>query len=114
MSLTLSSPSRMDVKLDPKKGAAVEIAGKIDRLEGTTGEVQITLTGLPPGITVAPLNVKADAKDFQLKLNLPVTTQPGEIKGLKLTSSIVPDPKQPNQRVRAKDVELTLNVNVTK
>jgi hypothetical protein len=35
---------------------------------------------------------------------------PAEIKGVKLTGALAPDPKQPNNRVRSRDVELTLVV----
>ena len=38
----------------------------------------------------------------------------GELKGLKLTGTFPPDPKQPNQRIRSRDVTLTLNVQTGK
>jgi len=41
---------------------------------------------------------------------LPATLAAGEYKGLKLSASGMPDPKQPNIRVKSREVELALVV----
>jgi hypothetical protein len=45
---------------------------------------------------------------------LPPNVPVGEIKGLKVGASAAPDPKQPAQRVKSRDVEVTLVVKATK
>jgi len=110
IAVKLPAPNRVDVKLDPKMATAIEIAGTIERLPGVTGDVQVTLAGQPAGVQAPPITVKDGTNDFRLKVTIPPNTAAGETRGLKLSGSIVPDPKQPNQRVRARDVELTLNI----
>ena len=50
-----------------------------------------------------------DQTKFAVRLNLPPTTPSGEVT-LKLSASVAPDLKQPNVRVKGRDVELVLNV----
>ena len=87
----------------------IKVDGKIERREGLTGEVVVTLAGLPAGISAGAITIKADAADFSINLVVPATARPGEIKGLTLFATAA-DPKQPNNRLRSRDVELTLNV----
>jgi hypothetical protein len=103
-------PPRIEAKRDPKTGLTAEIRGKVERREGFTGEVDLALTGLPPGGRADPVKLKAGETAFVVKVVLPPTAPAGEIPGLKLTGSVVPDPKQPAVRVRSRDVELTLAV----
>jgi hypothetical protein len=104
----LDGPHRLEAVLDPKKGTTVKIQGKIERLDGLKADVTVTLTGLPAGAKADPLTVKADATAFTLNVVLPPTIAAGEIKGLKLSGSYAPDAKQPNQRVRSQETEVTL------
>ena len=66
------------------------------------------LTGLPAGAKADPVTVKADATEFAVNVASACHDPAGEIKGLKLSGSGAPDAKQPNVRVRSRDVELTL------
>jgi hypothetical protein len=106
----LDGPNRIEAQLDSKKGTTVKIQGKIERLQGSKGDVTVELTGLPPGAKAAPITVKADATDFTLNVVLPATVPAGEIKGLKLIGSLPPEfPQgQPNVRVRSQEVPVTL------
>jgi hypothetical protein len=106
VALALDGPARIDAK----PGAAVEVAGTVERADDFKGDVTVTLTGLPAGLTVPPVTVKAADAAFRVKFTLPPATKPGELTGVKLTATVVPDPKQPNARVRSRDVELTLNI----
>lgn len=108
--VSLEGAPRIDVLLDAKKGATLKVAGKIERREGLKGDVAVTLTGLPPGAKADAVTVKGDATTFALSVVLPPNVPAGEIKGLKLGASAAPDPKQPAQRVKSHDVELTLVV----
>ena len=107
--LQLTSPPRIEAKLDKAAGAMVKIEGKIERREGLTGEVVVTLAGLPPGASAPPVTIKADAVDFAVTVAVPANARPGETKGLTLFATAA-DPKQPNIRLRSRDVDLTLNV----
>ena len=101
--------AKIDAKLDAKTGTTVEVSGSVERLNGFAGDVTVTLTGLPPSVPApAPLTVKAADTDFAFKLTIPPTAPVGETK-LKL-SATAPDPKQPNVRVKGRDVEAVLNV----
>jgi hypothetical protein len=108
LAVSLDGAARVEVLLDAKTGATVKVQGKIERREGLTGDVALTLTGLPPGASAAPVTVKAADAAFVLTVVLPVNTTAGEIGGLKLSATAAADAKQPNVRVRSRDVELTL------
>jgi hypothetical protein len=96
--------------LDAKKPAMLEVKGTVQRLNGFAGDIAVSLTGVPPGVSVpAPVNVKAGETAFTVKVALPTTTPPGEVK-LKLSASAAPDAKQPNVRVKGRDIEVVLNV----
>jgi hypothetical protein len=101
---------RIEAKLDAKTGVTVPVKGKVERREGLTGDVTLTLTGLPPGARADPVTVKAGVNDFSLSVILPPNVPAGEVKGLKLTGTAVADPKQPNVRVSSRAVEVTLVV----
>lgn len=104
----LAGSPRIDVPFDAKKGAKVTLKGTIQRHESLTSEVALAVAGLPAGAKAAPVNLKAGVNDFTLSIALPPNVPPGEIKGLKLSGSAAPDPKQPNVRVRSRDVDVTL------
>jgi hypothetical protein len=110
--LTLEGTGRIEAKLDPKTGATIPVKGKVERREGLTGDVVLTLTGLPPGARADAVTVKAGVNDFTLNVILPANVPPGEVKGLKLAGTAAPDVKQPNVRIRSREVELTLVVQV--
>lgn len=84
------------------------IKGKVERKEGLKAEVGVTLGGLPPGAKASPAILKAGTTDFTIYLTLPPNISAGEIKGLKLSATAAPDAKQPNVRVRSKELEITL------
>jgi len=105
-----AASARVEAKRDPKANVTVEIAGRLERREGATGDVQLTLTGLPPGIPAVPVTtVKADATTFAIKVTVPPNQPVGETP-LKLSGTIAASPQQPNVRVRSREVELTLAV----
>ncbi len=108
--VSLDGSARLETTLNPTMAVTVKLTGKIDRREGLTGDVALTLTGLPPGVTAAAVTVKASDTAFALNVVLPPGTQPGEITGLKLSGTAVADPKQPNVRVASRDVDVTLVV----
>lgn len=108
----LEGTGRIEAKRDAKTGTAFKIKGKVERREGLSGDVALSLTGLPSGGRAGAVTVKAGATAFALEVILPPNVPPGEVKGLKLFGTAAPDPKQPNVRVRSREVAVTLVVQV--
>ncbi len=108
IAVKLDGPNRVETAFDAKKGATIKLQGKIERREGLKADVLLALAGLPTGAKAEVVTVKADATAFSLAVTFPPTIAAGEIAGVKLSGSYVPDAKQPNARVRSRDVELTL------
>ncbi len=67
-----SAATQFAVPLDAKTGAEVKLAGKVERRGGFKGDVTVSLAGVPAGIAVPTVVVKADKTDFQLSLKFPV------------------------------------------
>lgn len=109
LAVQLSGAAQIEVALDPKQGTTVPITGKIERRDGLTGDVQVTLAGLPGGARADVVTVKADATEFAVNLILPAGLAAGEIKGLKLSAN-APAMNNAGLRIRSRDVELLLKV----
>jgi hypothetical protein len=110
----LDGPPRIEAAVNPKAPTAVKIAGQVERKEGLTSDVTLTLAGLPPGASAPPVVLKGGATAFTLNVALPANQATGEIKGLKLTATAPADPKAPNIVARSREVELTLVVMAAK
>ncbi|MBM4067378.1 MAG: hypothetical protein FJ271_00325 [Planctomycetes bacterium] len=110
----LVGPPRLEKVLDPKKETIVKIAGLVERKEGLKSDVTVELKGLPPGTRAGAVNVKAGTTAFTIDLVLPPNLTSGEFRELRLSGTAVVDPKQPNVRVRSREVELTLVVKAGK
>lgn len=104
--VNLEGPPKRDVVLDPKM-PVYSLKGTIQRVDDMKGDVVVQLAPLPPGVTAAPVTVKAADTAFELKITLPPT--PGELGGMKLSANAA-DPGQPNVRLRSRDVDVTLNI----
>lgn len=97
-------------KLDPKKPTIVEVKGTLVRSEGFAGDAAVTLAGLPAGIAAPQAAVKASETALTIKLTIPPNFKPGEHRGIKLSANAATDPKQPNVRVKSRDVALMLKI----
>ena len=96
------------IKIDPKTGATLELAGKVERLEGAVGDLALTVAGLPPGIAAPPaITVKNGATGFKFALKFPPTFKPGEYPGLKISATGKPFGPL---LVRSRDASVTLKV----
>ncbi len=106
IALKLTTPA--PVKLDTKTGATLELIGKVERLEGAKGDVTVTLTGLPAGVTApTTVTVKAAETEFKFALKFPAGFKAGDFAGLKFSASGKPfDTVQ----VKSRDVEVTVKV----
>ncbi|MBW8883282.1 MAG: hypothetical protein JF612_00600, partial [Planctomycetia bacterium] len=71
-------------------GEVGKLAGKINRSNGYTQPVVVTLDGLPKGYTAPQVLVPGDKSDFELPLTFSYSTKPGELKGAKLIGLAAP------------------------
>jgi hypothetical protein len=104
----LDGAARITAAVDPKKGGTVKIQGQVERREGLTGDVALSLTGLPAGARADAATVKTGTTAFAFNVILPPNQAPRELRGLKLFGTAAADAKQPNVRVRSREIELTL------
>lgn len=51
-----------------ERGGTVSLTVRVERVEGFAEEVVVTITGLPPGVTAAPLTIPKDKPDGPLTL----------------------------------------------
>ncbi len=109
IAVKLSGPTTIEQTLDPKAGAVVKFTGKIERLAGFKGDVNLTLTGQPGGVAITNAAAKADQTDFALELRFPVNFVAGEVKGIKLIATGPADPLSGNQTIRT-EVELIVKL----
>jgi hypothetical protein len=76
------------IKLAAKAPTPVQLTGKIERLEGSAGDVTVTLADLPAGITgTLTATVKAGATDFKFPLTAAPTTKPDDYPAVKISAS---------------------------
>ncbi len=106
--LKLNPPA--PAKLDARAGASLELTGTVERIEGATGDVTLTLAGLPSGVTATPASVvvKASEKQFKFALKVPANFKPGDFPGLKISGT--GRPFGGNLNVRTRDMEVTMKV----
>lgn len=107
--LVYAGPAKAQAKLDPKTGASFKVAGKIERLEGMAGEVAVSASGLPAGVPVPKIVVKADQTDFELEFKFPATTPAGELVGIKLFATGKMTPQSP---LEVRSVEAPVAVEI--
>ena len=106
IALKLTAPA--PVKLDAKTGATLELTGQVERLEGAKGDVTVTLTGLPAGVTApATVTVKAAETEFKFALKFPAGFKVGDFAGLKFSASGKPFD---TVEVKSRVAELTVKV----
>jgi hypothetical protein len=68
--------TQLQALLDAKTGAEIKLTGKIERRGGFKGDVTVSLAGVPAGIAIPSVVVKADKSDFVLPLRFPATLKP--------------------------------------
>ncbi|MBT4865394.1 MAG: hypothetical protein HON53_09780, partial [Planctomycetaceae bacterium] len=108
IAVALNAAPKLTAQLDDKAGATVKLVGKVQRRGGQQGDVTVTLTGLPGGIAVPKVVVKANQTGFQLPIKFPANFKPASITGVKLFGTGKMDPKGPV--VRSEEVAVTINL----
>ena len=75
--------------LDLKAGATVELTVKLARKPGFTAKVPLIFTGLPAGVTAAPLEVPENVSELKITFKAEPTTAPGESRVLLVGRSVI-------------------------
>lgn len=104
-----AGPATFESPIDPKTGAVLKLVGKLNRLADFKGDVNLALTGQPPGVAIKNTVVKADQSDFELELKFPANFAAGDVKGIKLTATGPPDPLSGNQPIKT-EMELVVKL----
>lgn len=110
--IKLAGPIPLDASLDPKTGAVVKVTGTLERLAGYTGDVTLSVTGLPAGVASANVVVKAADTAFTVEVRIPANFAGTEIPDLKLIATGPPDPQSGN--IPVKSIESAVAIKVTK
>lgn len=109
LQVSYAGPTPLQAKLDAKAGVTVKLTGKVERRFGLAGDVTVSVVGLPAGIAVPKVPVKADQTDFELELKFPANQPPGMLGSLALFVTGKMTPQSP-QEVRSADVPVPLEL----
>lgn len=96
--------------LDPKAATTVNFMGRVERRGDFTGDVTIAATGQPGGVKIDNVVVKSGASDFTVAVVFPPKFAAGDVGGIKLTASGVPDTARPNPPVRTREIALSIKL----
>ena len=88
--LTAEGAATMPIVLDAKTGAALTLAGSIERFQNFPGDVTVTLVGLPAGITAPSVVLKPKGDKFKLEFKLPPNFAAARLEGVKISASLAP------------------------
>jgi hypothetical protein len=105
-----STPARIAAVIDAKAGATVTIAGKVNRLAGMKQDVTVSLVGLPAGIAVPKVVVKADQTDYKLEVKFAATFKPVELPGIRLFAT---GKMRANAPIAVRSEEVALTIQLT-
>ncbi len=91
-------------------GPTGTVSGKVERAAGFALPVNISLGGLPEGVSAPTVTLTAEQSEFQFPLTLPFGTAAGELKDVKLTAVSLTDPKDPKSVFRLAELPLAVTV----
>lgn len=109
LGLTLATPTNLETRLDPQQGAALKLAGTIQRKAGFAGDVTVSIVGQPGGVAAPSVVLTADKTDFELELKFPPNFSPAQVTSIKLFATGPYDPKAANIVVRT-EIPLAINI----
>jgi hypothetical protein len=91
-------------------GPTGKVIGTIKRAAGFSLPVNITLAGLPQGLSAPIVTLTGDQTQFALPLAFDFGAAPGELQGVKVTATSLTDPKNPKSIFNAGEVPLSVVV----
>jgi hypothetical protein len=83
-----------------KSGASVAYTGTVKRLRDYTGDVTVTLGGLPANVTAPSMILKGKTEKFRLELKLPANLPPQTFDQLTAVATITPDNRRVNNAAK--------------
>ena len=109
LKLQYTGASKVSAKLDRQAGASIKLAGKVERLEGLTGDVAVSVAGLPPSVAAPRVVVAAAANDFELEIKFAANLPPGELKGVQLFATGRMTPASPLE-IRSEPIDIIVEL----
>lgn len=102
--------TQIEQMLDPKAATTVNVAGRIERRGDFAGDVTISAAGQPGGVKADNVVVKSGTSEFAFVFVFPPKFAAGDVTGVRLTASGVPDMARPNPPVRTREIPLTIKL----
>jgi hypothetical protein len=108
--LQSTTADKIAAVIDAKAGATVSLAGKVNRLAGMNQDVTVSVIGLPAGIAVPKVTVKADQTDYKLDVKFPATFKPAALTGIRLFAT---GKMRANAAIAVRSQELPVTIQLT-
>ena len=96
-------------KVELKRGAKTEIAGKVEREPVFTGAIKVRVDGLPPHVSSSETTLAKDQSDFKLVLEASPEATPGEFEVRFASAASIPE-KNEKQEYSIPDLKAYLTV----
>ncbi|REK09962.1 MAG: hypothetical protein DWQ37_17835 [Planctomycetota bacterium] len=91
-------------------GETGKVSGKIKRAAGFSLPVNITLKGLPEGLSAPTVTLVDDQTDFEFPLSFPFGTAAGDLKDVEVSAISLTDPKDPKSVIQVGTLPLAVKV----
>jgi hypothetical protein len=96
-------------KVELKRGAKTEIAGKVEREPGFSGAIKVRADGLPQHVSGSEITLATDQSDFKLVLEATPEAKPGEFEVRLASTASIPE-KNEKQEYSIPDLKAYLSV----
>jgi len=109
------APLRLELAADQVEaragaGPTGSVSGKIHRAGGFALPVNVTLSGLPEGVSAPTITLTGDQSDFSFPLVFPYGAAAGEVANVKLTAVSLTNPKDPKSTFTVGELPLKVSV----
>lgn len=91
-------------------GPTGKVIGTIKRAAGFSLPVNVTLSGLPQGLSAPTVTLTGDQSEFAFPLAFDFGAPAGELKGVKVAATSLTDPKDPKSIFNAGEIPLSVVV----
>jgi hypothetical protein len=108
--IALELVSQGPIEVRAGVGPTGKVSGKVQRTNGFSTSVHLTLVGLPKELPAPALDLSGDKTDFEIPIAFPYGSAAGELANVKLVATAQPDPKNDKLLVRSNEIPLALKV----
>jgi hypothetical protein len=108
--MTIELAGQAPVEARAGLGPTGKLTGKIHRTAGFSLPVNLTLVGLPKGLSSPSLTVPPEQSNFELAVAFPYGTPEGDLANVKLSAVSLIDIKNPKSEIRADEVPVAVRV----